>query len=82
MFKQVFHFSNSESCSFFVIMITLPSFAIEDAPRILDREIIESLAELKAQQKAEQKAEQKVLEARFSAEFLAWLGLSYGIAKI
>jgi len=45
------------------IMLALPAFAVEVAPRISDREIIESLAELKAGQKA---LEEK-MDLRFTA---------------
>ena len=37
---------------FLVLLSTATAFAIEPAPRITDREIIESLAEIKATQKA------------------------------
>ena len=40
-------------CFFIIIVFTgNPLFAVETAPRISDREIIESLAEIKAEQKA------------------------------
>lgn len=45
------------------IMLALPAFAVDVAPRISDREIIESLAELKAGQKA---LEEK-MDLRFNA---------------
>ncbi|WP_300088893.1 hypothetical protein [uncultured Nitrosomonas sp.] len=48
---------------FMSIMLALPAFAVEVAPRISDREIIESLAELKAGQKA---LEEK-MDLRFTA---------------
>jgi len=56
------------------IMLTPPAFAVDVAPRISDREIIESLAELKAGQKAlEEKmdlrfnAMQEQIDQRFTA---------------
>ena len=49
----------------------LPAIAVETAPRISDREIIESLADLKAGQKA-LKAGQKALEARIDQRFEAF----------
>ena len=49
----------------------LPAIAIEVAPRISDREIIESLADLKAGQKALE-AGQKALEARIDQRFEAF----------
>ncbi|MBE7526957.1 MAG: hypothetical protein HS120_05020 [Burkholderiales bacterium] len=48
---------------FMVVMLASPAFAVEVAPRISDREIIESLAELKAGQKA--------LEAKMDLRFIA-----------
>ncbi|WP_300288976.1 hypothetical protein [Nitrosomonas sp.] len=48
---------------FMSITLALPAFAVEVAPRISDREIIESLAELKAGQKA--------LEAKMDLRFTA-----------
>jgi len=48
---------------FMSIMLALPAFAVDVAPRISDREIIESLAELKAGQKA---LEEK-MDLRFTA---------------
>ncbi len=48
---------------FMSIMLALPAFAVDVAPRISDREIIESLAELKAGQKA--------LEAKMDLRFTA-----------
>ncbi len=48
---------------FMVVMLASPAFAVEVAPRISDREIIESLAELKAGQKA--------LEAKMDLRFTA-----------
>jgi len=48
---------------FVSIMLALPTFAVDVAPRISDREIIESLAELKAGQKA---LEEK-MDLRFNA---------------
>ena len=48
---------------FVSIMLALPAFAVDVAPRISDREIIESLAELKAGQKA---LEEK-MDLRFTA---------------
>jgi len=48
---------------FMSITLALPAFAVEVAPRISDREIIESLAELKAGQKA---LEEK-MDLRFTA---------------
>ncbi|MBE7526958.1 MAG: hypothetical protein HS120_05025 [Burkholderiales bacterium] len=48
---------------FMSIMLALPTFAVDVAPRISDREIIESLAELKAGQKA--------LEAKMDLRFTA-----------
>jgi DNA repair exonuclease SbcCD ATPase subunit len=56
----------------------LPAIAIEVAPRISDREIIESLADLKAGQKALEagqkalEAGQKALEARIDQRFEAF----------
>ena len=56
----------------------LPAIAVETAPRISDREIIESLAELKAGQKALEagqkalEAGQKALEARIDQRFEAF----------
>ena len=49
-------------CFFIIIVFTGNSlFAVETAPRISDREIIESLAEIKA----EQKALRELMEQRF-----------------
>ena len=48
---------------FMVVMLASPAFAVEVVPRISDREIIESLAELKAGQKA--------LEAKMDLRFTA-----------
>ncbi|WP_292979854.1 hypothetical protein [Nitrosomonas sp.] len=48
---------------FMSITLALPTFAVDVAPRISDREIIESLAELKAGQKA--------LEAKMDLRFTA-----------
>ena len=49
-------------CFFIIIAFTgNPLFAVETAPRISDREIIESLAEIKA----EQKALRELMEQRF-----------------
>ena len=49
-------------CFFIIIVFTgNPLFAVETAPRISDREIIESLAEIKA----EQKALRELMEQRF-----------------
>ncbi|WP_292979855.1 hypothetical protein [Nitrosomonas sp.] len=48
---------------FMVVMLASPAFAVDVAPRISDREIIESLAELKAGQKA--------LEAKMDLRFTA-----------
>ena len=49
----------------------LPAIAVETAPRISDREIIESLADLKAGQKALE-AGQQTLEARIDQRFEAF----------
>ena len=49
----------------------LPAIAVETAPRISDREIIESLTELKTGQKALE-AGQKALEARIDQRFTAF----------
>ena len=51
--------------------VALPAIAVETAPRISDREIIESLTELKAGQKALE-AGQKALEARMDQRFEAF----------